>query len=227
MSVDFEELQENGQVNLMEWYQTASEEEKRLADNVARLERLFDDMRFRPGTVADTLIVTSYINPDTNEKFEDFYDVPDFFDNLSVDLYFTFKVEEGADETAGTTYTDDRIVRISPDRIDDEIVLLHEMTHVYDYLYTTINGRYRDSIFWCLYRYLSKRISNFDELIDLAGNFAFQDHLQYSGGNHSLLFIMKTLELDIRKGFQLGTVMQYDFCDYLEDYSYTPDPSDT
>lgn len=36
MSVDFEELQENGQVNLMEWYQTASEEEKRLADNVAR-----------------------------------------------------------------------------------------------------------------------------------------------------------------------------------------------
>ena len=85
MSVDFEELQENGQVNFMEWFQNASEEEKRLADNVARLEPLFDDMRFRPGTVSDTLIVTSCINPDTNEKFENYYDVPDFLDNLSVD----------------------------------------------------------------------------------------------------------------------------------------------
>ncbi len=60
MSVDFEELQENGQVNYMEWFQNASAEEKRLADNVARLEPLFDDMRFRPDTIADTVIVTSW-----------------------------------------------------------------------------------------------------------------------------------------------------------------------
>lgn len=105
----------------------------------------------------------------------------------------------------------------------EDFVLLHEMIHLHEDLLDRVQKNLRpilrDMLCWSFYRKLKKRIPAIDEIIDDWSTFENQDALHNAGGTHSVLFLMKSFDLDIKHGWELGTTFAYhhmvDFSKYL------------
>jgi hypothetical protein len=79
---------------------------------------------------------------------------------------------------------------------------------------------FHDMLYWALYRDVRKRISKLDEIIDghvhmLMGSTLFAD-----GGLHDILFLLKSFDLDMKKGCPLGTVFGYGRDNEFKSYRY-------
>jgi len=123
---------------------------------------------------------------------------------------------------------------------DNKSLLLHELIHVFEGLYRAGKGKYkvqikesgrqipievatenvpwimRDALLMSLYWDLKERIpkkypgTDLDKLIEKFGHFYPQEGIIARGGNHDILFYLKSLDLDLRLGYELGTVCDYD-----------------
>ena len=95
----------------------------------------------------------------------------------------------------------------------EDFVLLHEMIHLHEDLLDRVQKDLRpilrDMLCWSFYRKLKKRIPAIDEIIDDWSTFENQDALRNAGGTHSVLFLMKSFDLDIKHGWELGTIFAY------------------
>jgi hypothetical protein len=90
---------------------------------------------------------------------------------------------------------------IDAENLHDDTTLLHEMIHAYDsVLYKKFSSQ-RDYVVLRLYEALKNQIPDLLQLISVDLN----------SGNitHSLLFILKSLDLDLRLDKPLGTVYSY------------------
>ena len=74
---------------------------------------------------------------------------------------------------------------------------------------------YRDTLLWCLYSDLRDKVRNLDEIVERFANIASFDVWARVGGVHSILFVLKSFDIDVHKGWKLGTTLGYDMTDSI------------
>lgn len=199
------------------WYNSeATPEEKAVANKVGMLEELFADMVFAPNTRTSSFLVCQTKTNETDVWGNNMIDIPEAIEYFSPTDY-KIRVKE-LHEAMGQFNIATQELTISPQHIDSESVILHEMIHMYENMLENQMPFYRDIIFYALYTDLRKQIPTLDKILIDHANVLNQLQMNQIGGIHDILFILKSFDLDIRQGYQLGTVFGYGMQEELTRY---------
>ncbi len=101
-------------------------------------------------------------------------------------------------------------IEIVKEYINSKDVILHELIHFYEHqLEEKVDPVIRELLTIELYNKLSPQIPDLRKrLLDHCELYSYVETFK-SGGQHGVLFFLKSLDLDIRCGFPLGTVCGY------------------
>ena len=207
-------LRKQCQVLYKEWkIKQKTVSENRLWDLVGQYdEEFFEDLQFKPGSIVTPFI--EYMMED--ESDEKFYTEPQCEITSFDSMYCRLRVGDLEENTEGQVNLVNRIMTIPEKYVDNKSVVLHEMLHVYvNELYPEL----KDILIVCLYRDLEKRIPDIDDRLTMHAHINISEHTSLLGGEHSMLFFLKSLDLDLRCSFKLGSV-----CGYGRDEVLTFDP---
>ncbi len=183
-----------------EWWDNRTPEEFALHGLCYEYEaEYFEDMTLQEGSLLNDVIETVY----------------DYTDGifLGIDnvlrIYVVDKCEEGGNYS-GRYNTEEHKMEIVRKHIDDKATILHELIHFYEHqLEEDENPIIRELLIVELYNKLSKQIPDLRQrLFDHCELYSHSETFRYSG-EHGVLFYLKSLDLDIRCGFPLGTVCGY------------------
>lgn len=160
-------------------------------------EDYFEDMLFKEGSIC--------------------YDIYEYIDKelepLYLDLcsnYYRFFVVDALDNALGEANLVEHTISILDSCKDNKSVILHEMIHAYEQiLEDTYLKILAENLLLRLYNKLKTQIEDLDSRINEHSEIYGQSRVANSGGEHGLLFYLKSLDLDIRCGFPLGTVCGY------------------
>lgn len=159
-------------------------------------EEYFEDMTFQKGSICyDTV---SFIH--------------DNFDFFSLELeynYYRYYINDLKDEWIGQFDQKERSITISPKYKNDQAVILHEMIHAYEYILNKKNPVLCELMLIKLYNKLKPKIKDLDSLIENHAELYGQHCIAKEGGYHGILFYLKSLDLDLRCGYDLGKVCGY------------------
>ena len=120
---------------------------------------------------------------------------------------FNYKVEPLKD-CGGYVDPRDFTIAIDPEHMTKR-VLLHELIHIYEFALDLVPKFYHDVILICLYNALKDKVMDLDDKIRNHANIYSCDLVAAKGGDYDILFFLKSLDLDIRLGYKLGTVCSY------------------
>ena len=201
----------------MEWYSTATPDDLALMEKVEGFGYLFDDMCFKEGSATFNLI--SYKCQDGKTRSDSLPDELSYFDYS----HFRYKAQD-LDDCLG--YFDSANSLLCVPVNAEKTIILHEMIHLHEDVYKDLPLFIRDMAFWALYTDLKDKILKdgepaLDEIITNHAHMLNGVSIFEAGGNHSLLFLLKSFDLDIRFGYQLGTIFGYGKIDDFKGYSYT------
>ena len=197
-----------------QWYNfEATEDEKILYSRVADdFGILFEDMIFRPGTYSSEL---TKCHSDL-DKCEIYDILPDELKNFD---YFNFDYKaEQPDDCDGYFDREKKLLCAPPDAADSTI--LHEMIHLHEFVINQLPMYWHDALYWALYKNLRDRIPELDNIITDHAHLLNESVLYKQGGLHDILFLLKSFDLDIKRGYPLGTVLAYGRADDFKQYSY-------
>ena len=200
------------------WHKSASPEELQLVDTVFDYEDLFDDMLFKPGTATYDLIRCKSKLQGSDEWIDADISIPEELSLFSPE-YLHYKVEK-CNNLLGFYDHEKQLICVSPDQIQNASTILHEMTHVHEFLINDLPLYFHDMVFWALYKDLKFRIPKLDQVISEHAHILNESNLYLSGGLHDILFLLKTFDLDIRMDYPLGTVFGYGRSDVFKAYEY-------
>ena len=196
---------------IFDWGLTATEEE--LVFKISGLQFLGfsgQHMTLKPGThIYDYFVSVPIIHE--NNEIEGGLDVETL--GLSIALC-RFKVSR-LRKSQGRYNPRKRMIIISSTCLEDTSILLHEMIHAYECILLERGKSFedgmilRDLLTHFLYKSLSKEIKNLDEIIHDFIHVRWSDDKIGDGGFHSLLFLLKSLDLYLRLKLKLGTVFGY------------------
>lgn len=201
-------IEELMQERVFEWAQAASQDDLLLQDRVYELEGYFGDMLFEEGTEAYKLTQVQVQMDDNDNWMDTCLDLPAAIQYFSLG-WFTYYVKELEAGTAGVFNRMEFSLSVSPRHLNDDSVILHEMIHLHEFIIDLYPLYFHDAIFWCLYRKLSKEIPDLDERIEAHGHILNSSTIARWGGTHDILFLLKSFDLDLQMGYQLGTVFGY------------------
>lgn len=191
-----------------------------LADKASWLAQMyFEDMLFEKDSIVEKFTWLA----DADQKNGILYDIlPTELRGPLSDEVDNYKYVVGAVEGGGIGQADieNHTVTIDPDHTDDDSILLHELIHVFELFYEANTGflPLRDALLIALYNDLKGKLSSYNPIYpdaDLDGLIlerAYSDEallITRQGGEHSVLFHLKSLDLDLRLGYPLGTVFGY------------------
>ena len=166
----------------------------------------FEDMTLQPGSILDDFMWRK-AEYDSGNREEDWI-APDM--GLGHNGY-TVKIDDlSASGDIAVCEDESHVIVIDSKYTDDKIVILHEMIHAYVGLFR--EGKPHMSLIGIaelllvrLYANLQKKIPDLDKrIIDHQNMIDVEIFAQH--GPHDLLFFLKSLDLDLRLGFPLGTV---------------------
>lgn len=193
-------------LEFMMYYQSANGKEKELLEKFEKFQVFFGDMCFQNGYSTHDYISVQYKSLGNDEWYDSELDIPEDIQYSTNCAIFIKKLDNG---TNGQYDIANKTITISPEFQDDDSVLLHEMIHFYEHSIEEHTMYYRDAIFICLYKDLSNKIQNLDDLILEHGHIYNQNNIAIYGGVHSILFLLKSFDIDIKMGYTLGTVFGY------------------
>lgn len=196
--------------NFLEWFQQRTEEEHNLANKVFEFGDYFSDMLFRNDLTKN--LVSIQVKPDEESDWLDSYmTLPyelEYFDYC----WFTYKIEE-LDDCIGRFDTDKQRLTVTSNYSDS--VVLHEMIHLHEFVLNELPLFYHDAVLWSLYRDLLDKIPDIDEKIKEICHIYKSNQIYEQGGLHDILFLLKSFDLDLRMGYELGTVFGYGMIDEI------------
>lgn len=186
-----------------------------------RLKNLYEEWCFKHNAEDDALSDTVYEYEE--DYFEDMtfkkdslcYDIVSKVDEeefVSLDIgsgYYRFFVIEDNGDMEGCTDTRERTISITRSNVNNKSVVLHEMIHAYVRILYDFNPTLLENIMLSLYLKLSPLIPDLDKKIKNHSELSSQIELDCSAGHHGLTFFLKSLDLDIRCGYPLGTICGY------------------
>ena len=189
-----------------EWFSNQTDAITDLHIKVLMLEKYFDDMLLDKMSIMGKYLETSlegYAN-DT--------------EGLSLDAhYYRLCISDNTEKYDGTFDKCNRIITIKKACVNNQNVILHEMLHANEEIINSINPIIRDVLIVELYKKLKMQLANLDEIIYVHSNIPHILELSEVGGDHSLLFMLKSLDLDLRCGNDLFTVFGYDYNRYFKE----------
>lgn len=192
---------------LHDWIQTASEEDKLLLDKVYDFEDFFGDMLFTEGTETNRFVQCQLKNSE-GAWMDGEIDLPDAIKYFAFN-FFTYHVKALDNGFAGQFNCKDYSLTVAPEYLTDDSVILHEMIHMYEFVLNLFPLFYHDAVLWCLYRKLMCQIPDLNNRIEAHGHILNSRSIANRGGTHDVLFLLKSLDLDLQKGYKLGTVFGY------------------
>lgn len=209
--------EQNESLRIFEQKMAMSADERKLWDKMQEYdEKYFADMRFETKYLERKFARMEILDDDGNWK-DILTDPPMKEDSFFVADWSIKLVDNINDYAVGRCNREDMIIEILTDVKgfrEQKYVLLHELIHVYEYLYERNRGYkgYEQYLVLHLYKRLEKKIgkNKFNSLIDTGLNFELiRDCL------HSLLFLFKSLELDLKLKKPFGTIYGYGREDYF------------
>ena len=173
-------------------------------------EEYFGDMVF-----AKDSITYRYLKLDKNEEEYNMASLPEVFTNYT-SAFFGCKYEGMNDKCYGAFQFNNRTIYLSnniSDKKFEDIVLLHELIHVHEWILEEekVPLFYRDIIFMSLYLDLKDKIEDLDQRISNLSYLYSLSSIRKVGGEHGLLFLLKSFDLDLKRGYELGTVFSYKY----------------
>jgi len=190
---------------------SAKTPEDELFDLILKYEKeYFEDFRFQRDSIVDPFLKyeEANISEDNNggavTVCEDAF-VLDIMQSMQ-HLCYDVRIEDLDDGTGGQVIYADKIIAIAPPCVDDKSVILHEMIHVFE---TELDWKYKAILLTCLYKDLSGKIPELDDLLRENNQISIGSNISAKGGDYSILFSLKSFDLDLRCGFKLGTVFHY------------------
>ena len=182
------------------WWSNRTQDEYELHETIMYYDdAFFEDMAFRENSLCWNIY--SFIS----ENMEELY-----LDLSSSKWMYRFLIMEDNPEFKGEHDPLDRTISITRRYIKDRRVILHEMIHAYENILDNTNySVLKENLLIALYRKLSPEISDLDQRIAIHSELWGQTNVMNSGGKHGLLFFLKSLDLDIRCSYPLGTVCGY------------------
>jgi len=210
----------NTHFDFFTWYNyEATKEEQALSDKVSEFEEFFHDMMFEPGTSSGKLIRVKMKSPEEDEWSETDMDIPEY---LTYEPYQFCRFIVSQPENGSNGYFDSKnqIICIAPEYSKNDSIILHEMIHMHEFVVNEYPIFYHDSLLWILYSDLKNKIPELDTIINEHAHILNETTLYECGGLHDILFLLKSFDLDVKKGYPLGTVFGYGMTDDLKEYSY-------
>lgn len=193
-------------------------DEKRLLDRIYDLSEMFEDMLFRPDTNSFELIKCQSKQSDSNEWVDSTVSLPDALEYF--DYTWFHPIVEPLEDCGGYFDEQEQVICLPPESIDDDRVVMHEMIHLHEFVINEQPMFFHDMLLWALYTDLRNRIPKLDEIITGHAHALTGSSIYWRGGTHDILFLLKSFDLDIRKGWPLGTVFGYGKDDEFESYTY-------
>lgn len=203
----------------LEWRSSAPHEDIKLHDRLYELSEYFSDMLFEEGSPTGELLKCQSKLKD-GSLLDDTIDIPDELKCFSY-TYFKTKVEPIKNNCAGYFNLNEQLLCVSREYLKDDSILLHEMIHLHEHVLNVLPLFYHDTMIWTLYIDLEKKIKDLDEIISGHAHILSQQKLYSEGGLHDILFLLKSLDLDIKMGYSLGTVCGYEAKELLKNYTYS------
>ena len=187
------------------YYDTMTREDAKLCRLITQLESLFIDMCWEPHSIVSDFI-------DSDLELHDVEPV-EFYEDYALGLFsfkWRFYVKDYPNEDViGLTKARERTIEINRTHKDNIPVILHEMIHAHEIILEGLPSFYRDDVMLSLYIDLSKKIPDLYERIIHHANEPAALALALSNGVHDVLFFLKSLDLDLKFGYPLGTVCGY------------------
>lgn len=188
-----------------EYLKSITPDEEALMDLIYENEQNFAEMCLQADSIVHDFVVYELENDDG--EFEEMCD--DHGRDLE-SLKWRFYVKNfNDDKICGQTYLNERKIVINERYKDDLPTILHEMIHAYEPSWKEIPSFYRDAVLLCLYEDLSSKIPDLHDRIVRHSHEYFGWQITLSGGEHDILFFLKSLDLDLKYGYKLGTVCGY------------------
>lgn len=189
------------------WYQTATPEEQELSNRVYDLgDQLFGDMLFWKGSITHDYVACQA--KDRDGEWENItMDLPPALDLFSYS-YFTYHVAD-LGVAAGGFNEEAFSLTVAPDHANDDVVILHEMIHLHEFVLEILPMYFHDAVLFCLYKDLQNKIDDLDQRIEAHGHILNSSSIANIGGTHDILFLLKSFDLDLKNGYKLGTVFGY------------------
>ncbi len=175
-------------------------------------EDLFNDMTFQADSILSEYI--RYQEQCEDGEWLDGHD--DYYLGLD-DNHVRFYVEDLPEDECGRFYLEERKIVISSKYTEDKSALLHEMIHAHEHIVN--EGTYmflHDILVLCLYNDLKAKIPDLDSRLIDHTHVIHGQRITWQGGQHDILFFLKSLDLDLRCGFKLGTVCGYGRDDFKQ-----------
>ena len=184
---------------------TKTEQERsdrcRISEAVEKLEPMFADMLLEDGSASDPAADTEIqLEDGTWEKYH--YPVPEVLAYYSVSQ-FRLEICNRTDSYA-RFYPKERRFVFSEKGLKDEALLLHEMIHMHEYALSQLPSQYRERVAACLCESLQKNIYDVDQMVK--ENLSFFQDSSVDREEHDTLFYLKSLALDMRMHYKLGTI---------------------
>lgn len=195
-----------------EWSQNASEDENALWDKVYGFGEMgmFDDLLFKPGSLTGRLAACQSKGSDGVWMGDD-DELPISFRYFSY-AFFTYHVEdEGAD---GCFDAGDQSLSVRRECLGRDVVVLHEMIHLHEFVLDGEPLFYHDIALWALYSSLRGRVPDLDGCVTEHAHLLNEKVICARGGVHDILFLLKSFDLDLRMDYPLGTVFGYGLSDW-------------
>ena len=188
-----------------EWIKNQTEKEKALKKFVGSLEYLFEDMCFRQGSITGDYMLhngrhLSFVPPLKFDK-----------------QYFCLAVDniEGHGEKPAYTDVISRKIVVDKRHINDKSTILHEMIHAHEFILERRKPLLKEIVLLELYKDLKPKLSqknlDIDTWIFNHANVPHNEDLADEGGEHDLLFFLKSIDLDLKCGFEFFTVFGYNY----------------
>lgn len=189
----------------LEYWNQLSINERSIYEKMDKYSDFFSDMLFKPNSSTYEFIFVQ----------NGFSVIPDYIDCFSYD-YFKVKVKR-LNDCNGAFSCRTQTLYIDLKSIEDDSVLLHEMIHLHEYVITDKQPKmFYDAVLWGLYISLKDKIPNLNSIITSNIHILDATDIYNIGGNHSLLFMLKSFDLDLKMNYPLGTVYGYDLAERLK-----------
>ena len=189
-------------------HDVASAEENELNSKMYDFgEKFFSDMMFEQDSIVGKYLECKTSENIYDEEMIDYMPIPEL-SIFSYDMVIC-KIESMEKDYMGCFNEAEMTLTVGPEFVNDDHVILHEMIHIHEFLLSKIDVLYRDILFYELYKKISNEIDNINDLMDMWCNGVNQLGIKQKGGRHSPLFLLKSLDIDLQCGYELGTTMGY------------------
>lgn len=120
-----------------------------------------------------------------------------------------FHVIEPTDDTTGEYDTRNKTIGITANA--DITTVLHEMIHAYEHQIDGLNPAIRQYLAIKIWERVCQKVPNLDaRVLEHLKPIELRE-LENEGGQHDVLFLLKSYDIDLRLGRELGTTMGYEY----------------